>query len=215
MTTHLLAGHLRNVEAGSIQLLRTAVVCCFPMIVAACASAPLQEGGTLSSYSSLKPSDGVLTKTRQHVDKRAVLGAKTVKIVPAEASIGAARSGLTHHSWGLWRDRVARLLREVLPIVRQPALDEVSVRRMRPLEGLQRTAFGCHKPRVLVRGVVGAEHLSCEDDGLVHCVSPGFIIFLTSPETKLICWFRERAVGTEVRSRLSDAARRTRSLSRN
>lgn len=47
-----------------------------------CAPAPLVQGIGLSSYDSMTPSDGILTKSRISVNKEHVLAAKTVKIVP-------------------------------------------------------------------------------------------------------------------------------------
>jgi hypothetical protein len=52
-------------------------------LLPACASAPLVRGVSLSSYDGLAPSDGMITKSRIHVNKQQVLAAKTVKIVPA------------------------------------------------------------------------------------------------------------------------------------
>lgn len=51
-------------------------------ILAGCASAPLVPGTGLSTYDAMTPSDGVLTKSRVHVNKKQVLAAKTVKIEP-------------------------------------------------------------------------------------------------------------------------------------
>ncbi|CAH1654414.1 MULTISPECIES: DUF3313 domain-containing protein [unclassified Chelatococcus] len=50
--------------------------------LAGCANAPLVQGVGLSSYDSMTPSDGLITKSRMHVKKEQVLAAKTVKIVP-------------------------------------------------------------------------------------------------------------------------------------
>jgi hypothetical protein len=47
-----------------------------------CATAPLVEGASLSSYDGMARSDGMITKSRIHVKKQEVLTAKTVKIVP-------------------------------------------------------------------------------------------------------------------------------------
>jgi hypothetical protein len=47
-----------------------------------CATAPMTPGGSLSSYDDLTPSDGMLTKSRVHVNKDKVLAAKTIRIVP-------------------------------------------------------------------------------------------------------------------------------------
>lgn len=48
----------------------------------ACATAPLVQGVGLTSYDSMTPSDGLLTKSRLHVKKEQVLSAKTINIAP-------------------------------------------------------------------------------------------------------------------------------------
>lgn len=108
MMTHSPPGYRLSADARILRSLRVAAVVCIPLTAAACASAPLQEGGTLSSYRSLKPSDGMLTKTRQHVDKRAVLAARTVRIVPTGASASAAQSGLTQQQLRLVSNAIDR-----------------------------------------------------------------------------------------------------------
>ena len=47
-----------------------------------CASVPLVQGGGLSSYERLTPSDGKITKSRLHVRKEQVMAAKTINIAP-------------------------------------------------------------------------------------------------------------------------------------
>ncbi|WP_245303582.1 DUF3313 domain-containing protein [Pseudorhodoplanes sinuspersici] len=47
-----------------------------------CATAPLVQGNSLSSYDGLKQDDGKITKSRLHVRKDQVMAAKTVNIVP-------------------------------------------------------------------------------------------------------------------------------------
>jgi hypothetical protein len=59
-------------------------------LLPACASAPLVQGLTLSSYDKLAPSDGMITKSRIHVNKPQVLAAKTLKILPTTFSPAAA-----------------------------------------------------------------------------------------------------------------------------
>jgi hypothetical protein len=53
-------------------------------LVSACATVPLQQTGSLSSYERLRPADSKFNgrKSRVHVDKDAVLAANTVFIVP-------------------------------------------------------------------------------------------------------------------------------------
>lgn len=53
-----------------------------PVLMVGCASAPLKEAGSLSSYEGLTQADGVLAKSKIRINKDAVLAAKTVRIVP-------------------------------------------------------------------------------------------------------------------------------------
>lgn len=65
-------------------------------LVSACATVPLQQTGSLSSYERLRPAEGgLLTKARVSVDKPAVLAAQTVLIVPTSYSAAAASSRLS------------------------------------------------------------------------------------------------------------------------
>ncbi|WP_159007569.1 DUF3313 domain-containing protein [Bradyrhizobium sp. S69] len=60
------------------------------VLLSGCASAPMTRGGSLSSYDSLTPSDGVLAKSLVRVSKDEVLAAKTVRIVPTVFSQAAS-----------------------------------------------------------------------------------------------------------------------------
>lgn len=53
-----------------------------PLFLAGCATAPLDEAGSLSSYSDLAQADGLLAKSKLRVNKEGVLSAKTVRLVP-------------------------------------------------------------------------------------------------------------------------------------
>lgn len=64
--------------------------------IAGCATVPLQQTGSLSSYERLQPAaGGMLTKARVNVDKAAVLAARTVLIVPTSYSATAASARLS------------------------------------------------------------------------------------------------------------------------
>lgn len=65
------------------------------LLTANCATAPLLPAGSLSSYQSLVPSNGILTHSRLMVTKDAVLAAKTIAIVPTSFSASAAQAGLS------------------------------------------------------------------------------------------------------------------------
>lgn len=51
-------------------------------VVAGCATAPLDQAGSLHAYADLKPSDGLVTRSLLRVSAQDVLAAKTVRIVP-------------------------------------------------------------------------------------------------------------------------------------
>ncbi|MBA8881454.1 DUF3313 domain-containing protein [Phyllobacterium myrsinacearum] len=63
-----------------------------PLVLAlsGCASVPLKEGGTLSSYSNLGASKGSLSKSRTYVDGQSLITAKTVSIEPTTFAFSAA-----------------------------------------------------------------------------------------------------------------------------
>lgn len=60
------------------------------ILLCGCATAPITQSGALASYAELTPSNGVLAKSLLHIDKDAVLAAKTVRISPAAFSPTAA-----------------------------------------------------------------------------------------------------------------------------
>ena len=63
-------------------------------LMSACATVPLAQTGSLSSYERLQPNDGLLTKARVSVDKDVVLAARTVRIIPTTFSAVAAETRL-------------------------------------------------------------------------------------------------------------------------
>lgn len=64
-------------------------------LISACATVPLAQTGSLSSYERLQPDDGMLTKARVSVDKDAILAARTVQIIPTSFSAAAAATKLS------------------------------------------------------------------------------------------------------------------------
>ena len=82
------------------------VACC----LAGCATATLTESGALSSYAGLKPSDGVLTKTKVRVDQRAVLAARSARLSPTIISDPATKSGLSAKQLQLVSNAIDRAL---------------------------------------------------------------------------------------------------------
>lgn len=77
--------------------LRSCLLLSLLPLVSACAAVPLQQTGALSSYDGLKPADSKFNgrKSRVHVDKHAVLAAKTVYIVPTAYSAEAVSAKLS------------------------------------------------------------------------------------------------------------------------
>ncbi|MGY5811047.1 DUF3313 domain-containing protein [Rhizobium sp. LEGMi198b] len=57
-------------------------------ILPSCASVPLHQGTSLSSYTDMAASGGSLTKAKLRVDPASVLNARTVRIVPTSAQLG-------------------------------------------------------------------------------------------------------------------------------
>lgn len=81
------------------------------MLAVGCASAPLDQVGSLQSYDELKPSDGLLARSLMRVSKDDVLAAKTVRIIPTGFSQPAAgKSTLTPAQRGLITNAVDRTL---------------------------------------------------------------------------------------------------------
>jgi hypothetical protein len=66
-------------------------------LISACATVPLAQNGSLSSYERLQPADSKFNgrKSRVHVDKDAVLAARTVLIVPTSFAEPAASAKLS------------------------------------------------------------------------------------------------------------------------
>ncbi|MGK6316403.1 DUF3313 domain-containing protein [Neorhizobium sp. DT-125] len=60
------------------------------MAATGCASVPVKEAGTLTSYSNLGPPKGTLAKRRLYVDGQQLARVKTVRIVPTSFSFNAA-----------------------------------------------------------------------------------------------------------------------------
>lgn len=59
-------------------------------LLSGCATAPMTRNGSLSTYDSMTPSDGLLTKSMLRVSKDDMLAAKTVRIAPTVFSQAAS-----------------------------------------------------------------------------------------------------------------------------
>lgn len=102
-----------------------------PLFAAGCATAPLDEAGSLSSYSDLAQSDGLLAKSRLRVNKDAVLAAKTVRLVPTTFAPAAKMEGMTDEQRRLVANAVDRSLcaglSERLKVVSAPEPADLTV----------------------------------------------------------------------------------------
>jgi hypothetical protein len=67
-----------------------AMVMVATLLLAGCATAPMTQSGSLSSYDSMTPSNGVLTKSLVRASKDEILAAKTVRLVPTAFSATAS-----------------------------------------------------------------------------------------------------------------------------
>jgi hypothetical protein len=85
------------------------VVLAIVTVLPGCATAPLVQGASLSSYEGLKPSDGKITKSRLHVKKEQVMVARTINIVPTVFPSTAAPT-LSNEQRDLVADAVNRAL---------------------------------------------------------------------------------------------------------
>ena len=83
---------------------------CLPLLLGACASVPLEQRGSLSSYQNLASSDGFLTKAQVSVSKDEVLAAKTARIIPTASLAAAAEAGLSDAQLRLIANAVDRSL---------------------------------------------------------------------------------------------------------
>jgi len=83
-----LGGLLRRIENSEQTMLakwklgRILGIVGVPLLIAGCASAPLKQAGSLSSYAGLDQADGVMAKSKIRLNKDVVLAAKTVRVVP-------------------------------------------------------------------------------------------------------------------------------------
>ncbi|MGC2776823.1 MAG: DUF3313 domain-containing protein [Bradyrhizobium sp.] len=91
-----------------VAITRLAMLCA-AFALAGCATAPMTQSGSLASYQSLSPSNGVLAKSLLSVDKDTVLAAQTVRIMPTSFSESAA-AGLSEPQRRLVANAVDRAL---------------------------------------------------------------------------------------------------------
>jgi hypothetical protein len=85
---------------------------CFSALIlsGSCATVPLEQTGSLSSYDGLARNDGLLTKAHIRVNKSEILAAKTVRILPTSLSARASSAGLSQAQQSMLANAVDRLM---------------------------------------------------------------------------------------------------------
>jgi len=89
---------------------RMAAALAVAALLSSCAKAVLEEGGSLTSYTDLTPSDGVLAKSKLKVRENQVLAARTVRIIPATFGNKARIEGITDEQRKLVANAIDRSL---------------------------------------------------------------------------------------------------------
>jgi Protein of unknown function (DUF3313) len=97
-------------QDGAGRLVIWPAVMVLSVLVAGCASAPLDQAGSLRSYDNLKPSDGLLTRSLIAVSRDDVLAAKTVRIMPTAFQVPGERAPFTPAQRSLVANAVDRTL---------------------------------------------------------------------------------------------------------
>src|SRR5579864_6499518 len=105
---HLMMARLRLIARGPLTAWPAVFVA--SLLVAGCASAPLDRAGSLQAYDDLTPSDGLLTRSLQKVSKDDVLAAKTVRIIPTAFSEAAGNAAFTDDQRNLVTNAADRAL---------------------------------------------------------------------------------------------------------
>ncbi|WP_225702330.1 DUF3313 domain-containing protein [Bradyrhizobium cenepequi] len=90
--------------------LRVAAALTAASLMSGCATVALDQGGSLTSYSQLQPSDGVLTKSKLYAHEDQVLAARTVRIIPATIADKAKAEGITDQERRLVANAIDRSL---------------------------------------------------------------------------------------------------------
>jgi hypothetical protein len=104
----LLRRRMRNLSGRAT--LRSAAALTAASLMAGCATVALDQGGSLTSYGQLQPSDGVLTKSKLYVREDGVLAARTVRIIPATITEKAKVEGITDQERRLVANAIDRSL---------------------------------------------------------------------------------------------------------
>jgi hypothetical protein len=79
-------------------------------LTGSCATVPLEQTGSLSSYEGLARSDGILTRARISVNKSEVMAARTVGLAPTSFSAPAAMAGLSEAQRSMVANAIDRLM---------------------------------------------------------------------------------------------------------
>jgi hypothetical protein len=104
---------MKNLEQLTVtkpRLYPVSGVVCLQLLLAGCATAPLDHAGSLSSYDSLEQADGLMAKSKLHINKNAVLAAKTVRIVPTVFAETARLDAITDDQRKLVANAIDRSL---------------------------------------------------------------------------------------------------------
>jgi hypothetical protein len=80
------------------------------LLLSGCASVPLEQGGSLSSYQDLAQSDGLITRARVRVAKDEILAAGTLRLVPTSFAAAAVDANLSEAQRKLVANAIDRSL---------------------------------------------------------------------------------------------------------
>lgn len=129
-------------------------------LVAGCQSVPLDRAGTLKSYASLEPSDGLATKSLVRVDAAEVRTARTVRLVPTVFSSAATVTPLSDKQRDLVTNAVDRSLciglSERFTVVKRTDPADLTVHAVvTRIEATDETAAGASKVISFVPSLLG------------------------------------------------------------
>jgi len=130
------------------------------VLAAGCQSVPLDRAGTLKSYASLEPSDGLATKSLIRVDAAEIRAARTIRLVPTSFSPGATATALSNKQRRLVANAVDRSLciglSERFTVVKASDPADLTVRAVvTRIEATDETAAGASKAFSLVPSLIG------------------------------------------------------------
>ena len=130
------------------------------LLVAGCQSVSLEQGGSLRSYASLEPSDGLVTKALVRVDAEDVRAARTVRLIPTSFSATMAGVALSDTQRTLVANTIDRALciglSERFTVVRATDPADLTVQAViTRVEATDEAAAGLSKAVSFVPSLVG------------------------------------------------------------